>query len=168
MWSKDWPDYFGSLASTVCAVHCAICGFLPALFGILGLGFPVWKSDRAHGPPVWKSDRAHGPHEFTYGTFSTLQISPGLWRVTPEGRSSFLSAGEVSVRGRSAFRDRYEDLFAGGGFGASVPGRLAEGPHCVDLEVWWRESEDGTRNEGRILVRYTLKDGHIGEVQFLD
>ena len=39
MWSKDWPDYFGSLASTVCAVHCAICGFLPALFGILGLGF---------------------------------------------------------------------------------------------------------------------------------
>ena len=41
MWSKGWPDYFGSFASTVCAVHCAICGFLPALFGILGLGFLV-------------------------------------------------------------------------------------------------------------------------------
>ena len=76
--------------------------------------------------------------------------------------------GEVSVRGRTAFRERYEDLFAGGGFGASVPGRLAEGPHCVDLEVWWREAEDGMRNEGRILVRYTWKEGHIGEVQFLD
>lgn len=76
--------------------------------------------------------------------------------------------GEVSVRGRAAFRERYEDLFAGGGFGASVPGRLAEGPHCVDLEVWWRAPADGPRREGRILVRYTERDGLIGEVQFLD
>jgi len=76
--------------------------------------------------------------------------------------------GEVSVRGRTDFRARYEDLFAGGGFGASVPGRLAEGAHCVDLEVWWRESADGSRREGRILVRYTARDGLIGEVQFLD
>jgi hypothetical protein len=76
--------------------------------------------------------------------------------------------GEPSVRGRAAFRERYEDLFSGGGFGASVPGRLAEGPHCVDLEVWWREAEDGARREGRILVRYSARDGLIGEVQFLD
>jgi len=75
--------------------------------------------------------------------------------------------GEVSVRGRIAFRERYEDLFRGGGFGASVTGRLAEGPHCVDLEVWWREPEEGDRREGRILVRYTIRDGLIGEVQFL-
>lgn len=76
--------------------------------------------------------------------------------------------GAVTVRGRSAFRERYADLFAGGGFGASVPGRLAEGPHCVDLEVWWREPAAGVREEGRILVRYTARDGLIGEVQFLD
>ena len=76
--------------------------------------------------------------------------------------------GQASLSGRAAFRERYEDLFSGGGFGASVPGRLAEGPHCVDLEVWWREPEDGVRREGRILVRYTARDGLIGEVQFLD
>lgn len=79
-----------------------------------------------------------------------------------------LNQGEVSVRGRAAFRERYEALFRRGGFGASVPGRLAEGRHCVDLEIWWREQEGGERREGRVLVRYTLRDGLIGEVQFLD
>jgi hypothetical protein len=77
--------------------------------------------------------------------------------------------GEKTVEGRDKFRARYEDLFSGSGFGASVPGRLTEGRHCVDLEVWWRVHPDTLeRTEGRILVRYTERDGLIATVQFLD
>jgi len=39
MESNEWTDRFGSVASTVCAVHCAICAFLPVAFSAFGLGF---------------------------------------------------------------------------------------------------------------------------------
>jgi hypothetical protein len=72
--------------------------------------------------------------------------------------------GEVEqLRGLEAFRERYVALFATTGFGARVPQRLAAGPHCVDLEVYWRA--DGVERE--VLVRYTERDGRIGLVQFL-
>ncbi|MCB9778565.1 MAG: nuclear transport factor 2 family protein [Alphaproteobacteria bacterium] len=75
---------------------------------------------------------------------------------------------EQTVAGRAELRERYADLFAAGGFGASVPQRLAAGPHCVDLERWWRVRADtGERREGELLVRYTARDGFIGTVQFL-
>lgn len=32
-------DRFGALVSTLCAIHCAVCAFLPAVFAALGLGF---------------------------------------------------------------------------------------------------------------------------------
>lgn len=32
-------DRLGALASSLCAVHCAVCALLPAAFGALGLGF---------------------------------------------------------------------------------------------------------------------------------
>lgn len=32
-------DRLGAVASTLCAVHCAVCALLPALFGALGVGF---------------------------------------------------------------------------------------------------------------------------------
>ena len=35
----ELTDRFGAVASSLCAVHCAICGFLPAAFAMLGLGF---------------------------------------------------------------------------------------------------------------------------------
>ena len=31
-------DRFGAVASSLCALHCAICALLPAAFGVLGLG----------------------------------------------------------------------------------------------------------------------------------
>ena len=31
-------DRFGQVASTLCAVHCALCGFVPVVFTALGLG----------------------------------------------------------------------------------------------------------------------------------
>ena len=34
-----WMDRFGATASSLCALHCAICALGPALFGVLGLGF---------------------------------------------------------------------------------------------------------------------------------
>ena len=33
-----WPDRVGSIASGLCAVHCALCGLLPLAFTSLGLG----------------------------------------------------------------------------------------------------------------------------------
>lgn len=72
--------------------------------------------------------------------------------------------GEIEkTPGIEAFRERYEEMFARGGFGASVPERISSGDHCVDLEHWWR---DGGKT-GKVLVRYTEKDGLIGIVQFL-
>ena len=34
----EFTDRFGAVASSLCAIHCAICGMAPALFGMLGLG----------------------------------------------------------------------------------------------------------------------------------
>lgn len=39
MATGDWADRFGSVASAICAVHCAICAFLPVIFSAAGLGF---------------------------------------------------------------------------------------------------------------------------------
>lgn len=76
---------------------------------------------------------------------------------------------EVEAEGRSAFRERYADLFARGGFGASVPARVAEGAHVVDRELWWRlDPETGDRSEGALLVHYTVRDDLIAEVHFFD
>ncbi len=76
--------------------------------------------------------------------------------------------GSVELDGIAAFRGRYAPLFSRGGYGATVFGRLFVGGHCVDLEHWWREDpETGARIEGTVLVRYSLRDGRIGVVQFL-
>ncbi len=32
-------DRLGAMASGLCAVHCALCALLPAVFGVLGVGF---------------------------------------------------------------------------------------------------------------------------------
>ena len=34
-------DRFGAVASSLCAMHCAVCAFLPAALGALGLGFLI-------------------------------------------------------------------------------------------------------------------------------
>ena len=79
-----------------------------------------------------------------------------------------LTGDEETLRGRVAFRAQYQGLFEGWRFGAEVPRRLHVGPHCVDFETWWRiDPESGERSEGEVLVRYTLRDGAIGTVQFL-
>jgi len=35
---EPWIDRFGATASSLCAVHCAVCALLPAAFAALGLG----------------------------------------------------------------------------------------------------------------------------------
>lgn len=77
-----------------------------------------------------------------------------------------LDDGVEQVRGIEAFRARYAAMFARGGFGASVPGRLAMGRHCVEHERYWRETEDG-RVEGEVIVRYTEREGRIAVASFL-
>ena len=76
-------------------------------------------------------------------------------------------AGAVSVSGIDAFRARYADKFAAGGFGAAVPERLALGRHCIDLEHYWYHDAEGKRHEASVLVRYTADGTHITTVQFL-
>ena len=39
MESNEWTDRFGTVASGMCALHCAMCAFLPVIFSVLGLGF---------------------------------------------------------------------------------------------------------------------------------
>lgn len=74
---------------------------------------------------------------------------------------------ELEIEGLADFRSRYEAKFAAGNFGATVPRRLVLGSHCVDEEHYW--SGLGTdRTEGVLLVSYTLADGKISRVRFLD
>ena len=42
--SKEMTDRLGSVASTLCALHCAVCAFLPVIFTGLGLGFLLGQS----------------------------------------------------------------------------------------------------------------------------
>jgi ABC-type nickel/cobalt efflux system permease component RcnA len=39
MASHELTDRFGSVASTLCALHCGVCAFLPVAFSAFGLGF---------------------------------------------------------------------------------------------------------------------------------
>ena len=79
-----------------------------------------------------------------------------------------LHGEEEAIRGREAFRQRYRDLFEKWSFGATVPNRMGYGVHCIDLEDWWRiDPKTDEKQAGRILVRYTERDGLIGIVQFL-
>ena len=34
-----WTDRFGAVASSLCALHCAVCALLPTIFAVLGVGF---------------------------------------------------------------------------------------------------------------------------------
>lgn len=80
----------------------------------------------------------------------------------------FDAEGKETLRGAEAFRAQYEPMFSLGGFGAEVPTRIAVGEHCVDLERFWREARgDREAASGELLVRYRLREGLIGEVQFL-
>ena len=73
-----------------------------------------------------------------------------------------------SSSGITSFRDRYREMFERWSFGGTVSSRLVAGDHAVDLEHWWRVHPDtGERTEGDLLVRYTLREGRIGIVQFL-
>ena len=75
---------------------------------------------------------------------------------------------EESYRGREELRERYRGMFEHWKFGATVSKRMSMEPHCIDLEHWWRiNPKTGVRTEGDIMVRYTIRDGLIGWVQFL-
>ena len=72
--------------------------------------------------------------------------------------------GEMEkTQGIEAFRERYVEMFAKGGFSAKVSARVVHAGHCIDLEHWQRSNG----KSGTVLVRYTEKDGRIGIVQFL-
>jgi hypothetical protein len=75
--------------------------------------------------------------------------------------------GAETVRGNTAFRERYRGKFEGGNFGASVDHRMSVGSHAVDSERYWFVDAEGARVEGDVLVRYTERDGTIAVVQFL-
>ena len=76
--------------------------------------------------------------------------------------------GQVeTVSGLTAFRARYVSLFGSWQFGAEVPQRMVHNDQCFDYETWWRvDPSTGQRSEGTVVVRYVLRDGKIGTVQF--
>jgi hypothetical protein len=74
--------------------------------------------------------------------------------------------GQTTLLGQAAFRARYDGLFGGWqDVGATVDQRLVLEPHVVDDERWWRRRGDEAAS-GRVLVRYTARDGKIAVVQF--
>lgn len=77
--------------------------------------------------------------------------------------------GSVSVRGMSAFRERYAGLFARfAEVTGTVTERLVLAPHVVEREEWSRV--DRTTRErvgGVVLVRYTERDELLRWVEFL-
>lgn len=77
--------------------------------------------------------------------------------------------GQATMRGMVDFRRRYADLFAGHSLvHGDILSRMVLGPHLVELEAWQRQvSSDAPKQTGQVLVRYTVRDGRIGTVQFL-
>ena len=76
--------------------------------------------------------------------------------------------GTCTLEGIKAFRARYAGMFERfEQVQASVPHRLSQGRHCVDLEHYSRvERSTQERSGGTVLVRYTELDGLIGSAQF--
>ena len=76
---------------------------------------------------------------------------------------------EEVIRGIADFRARYAEMFAGGGFGATVDARVECGEHLVEREAYWRvvDPDIGERQQGELLVRYTARQGSLAVVQFL-
>ena len=76
--------------------------------------------------------------------------------------------GEDQVVGIAAFREQYTRLFASfDRIEAHVSHRLVLGDHIVERECWSRQTKQGEAQRGDVLVRYTLRDGLIGYVEFL-
>lgn len=76
--------------------------------------------------------------------------------------------GEVSVQGIDDFHRRYASLFADyDEVSAYVTERMVVGDHIVEHEFWSRKTKDGALQSGELLVRYTLRDGLIGYVEFM-
>ncbi len=76
-----------------------------------------------------------------------------------------LQGSEVVCGGIEAFRALYADKFARGGFGGVVPRRVERGEVCIEEEHYWVDWPQG-RIDGVILVRWTRREGLIGEVAF--
>lgn len=77
-----------------------------------------------------------------------------------------LQGSQVVAVGIDAFRAIYADKFARGGFGGVVPRRVERGGEvCIEEEHYWVDGPQG-RTEGVVLVRWTLREGLIGEVAF--
>jgi hypothetical protein len=76
--------------------------------------------------------------------------------------------GECTLEGIEAFRVRYGGMFERfEQVQASVPHRVGQGRHCVDLEHYSRvERSSQERSGGTVLVRYTERDGLIACAQF--
>ena len=75
---------------------------------------------------------------------------------------------KVVFRGIEAFRDKYAGMFGTRSYGATVDARVATGEHIVERESYWKvDPETQARTEGRLLVRYTAREGKIAVVQFL-
>ena len=85
----------------------------------------------------------------------------------------FDDAGNVTISGIAAFRERYGTLFAKWpSMGAAVVSRLHLEPHVVEHETYFRKDAAGVVQEsGEVLVRYTQKAGpngpRIAFVEFL-
>ncbi len=75
--------------------------------------------------------------------------------------------GRVTIDGLAAFRATYGAVFTEWDIGAAVDQRLVLEPHAIDDERWWRTHRtDGRVLSGRVLVRYTARDGKIVVAQF--
>ena len=77
--------------------------------------------------------------------------------------------GVCTLDGLAAFRDVYGRMFAEHAVvGGVIEGRVVLEPHCVEDERWWRtHGTTGVESGGRVLVRYTAREGRIQTVQFM-
>ena len=77
-------DRFGAVASSLCAVHCAVSALLPAAFAVLGLGFLL-----GHG--------AEWVLTLIAVAFATAALALGWWRHRSLQVAGFLALGIVGL-----------------------------------------------------------------------
>lgn len=77
--------------------------------------------------------------------------------------------GNATCEGIEAFRARYAALFGScSELRAEIHQRIALGRSVVELEIYQRRPlASGLLEEGRVIVRYTERDGLIATAQFI-
>lgn len=149
MMQADRADQMGAVASSLCAIHCAVGALLPAAFGAFGVGFLL-------------GDRAEWAFTLVAVGFAGAALTLGWRRHRDRTVLVLLVVGVVGVlasRAVESMHDGHDDC-DGHAQAAALEARGAHGgvgSEGAGLERWWH----GLGTMVGVLAGTTLVGGHL-------